>query len=432
MVVVSPSTPVGDGDVKPTPTGKIIVDFLAGRLPAYVDTGLNLIDVRDVAAGHLLAAERGRPGERYILANANVTLKELLATLARIAGRAAPRLRLPHWVPLAIAHMEAPIARLLGRAPRVPLDGVRMARSNDVLRGGKAVRELGLPQSPIEPALRRAVEWFCRTATPGNGRAAAFEHRGRAPWRARRRRRARAGAAEELGQGRRLTEEAGREQHPPDRAALVEAAVEEGRQLLGRGVADRAQDQPGQTARGRGGARTPPTPDRPPPSDPGARAAVSDRRRCLSATVAARRGTEIRAAGRAPASRAAPASQRRRRLPRVAVLAHHPVRHQQLARRQLRRQGARDADRDHDARAHAAERGGRPRSRVAVAVAGHGQSHVASPPAPAPDGALAPPAGRRSTSIARSGRISSGSAASTTRVDRVVRRRAARDHAFTP
>jgi len=160
VVVVSPSTPVGDGDVKPTPTGKIIVDFLAGRFPAYVDTGLNLIDVRDVAAGHLLAAERGRPGERYILANANMTLKELLATLAHIAGRSAPRLRLPHWVPLAIAHVEAPIARLLRRAPRVPLDGVRMAKKTMFFDGSKAVRELGLPQSPIEPALRRAVDWF--------------------------------------------------------------------------------------------------------------------------------------------------------------------------------------------------------------------------------------------------------------------------------
>jgi dihydroflavonol-4-reductase len=160
VVVVSPSTPIGDGDVKPTPTGKIIVDFLSGRFPAYVDTGLNLIDVRDVATGHLLAAERGRPGERYILANANLTLQALLAMLARIAGRSAPRLRLPHWLPLAIAHVEAPIARLFKREPRVPLDGVRMAKKTMFFDGSKAVRELGLPQSPIEPALRRAVEWF--------------------------------------------------------------------------------------------------------------------------------------------------------------------------------------------------------------------------------------------------------------------------------
>ncbi len=160
VVIVSPSTPVGEGDVKPTPTGKIIVDFLTGRLPAYVDTGLNLIDVRDVAAGHLLAAEKGRPGERYILANANLTLKALLELLAGIAGRPAPRLRLPRWLPLAIAHVEAPFARLFDKEPRVPLDGVRMAHKKMFFDGGKAVRELGLPQSPIESALERAVEWF--------------------------------------------------------------------------------------------------------------------------------------------------------------------------------------------------------------------------------------------------------------------------------
>jgi len=159
-VVVSPSTPIGDGDIKPTPTGKIVVDFLRGRFPAYVDTGLNLIDVHDVAAGHLLAAERGRPGERYILAHENLTLAELLGRLARIAGRAAPRLRLPHWVPIAVAHLEAPVARLLRREPRVPLDGARMAKTRMFFDGSKAVRELGLPQSPIEAALQRAVEWF--------------------------------------------------------------------------------------------------------------------------------------------------------------------------------------------------------------------------------------------------------------------------------
>jgi dihydroflavonol-4-reductase len=160
VVVVSPSTPVGEGDAKPTPTGQIIVDFLNRRLPAYVDTGLNLVDVRDVAVGHLLAADRGRPGERYILANVNLTLRELLELLGRLSGLAPPRLKLPHWVPLAIAHLENPIARWLGRRPRVPLDGVRMARTKMFFDGGKAVRELGVPQSPIEPALARAVRWF--------------------------------------------------------------------------------------------------------------------------------------------------------------------------------------------------------------------------------------------------------------------------------
>jgi dihydroflavonol-4-reductase len=160
VVVVSPSTPIGERDVKPTPTGKIIVDFLNGRMPAYVDTGLNVVDVHDVAAGHLLAAERGRPGERYILGNVNLTMQELLGLLAQLTGKQPPRFKLPHWLPLAIAHIEAPVARLLGRDPRVPLDGVRMSKAFMFFDGSKAVRELGVPQSPIEPAFERAVSWF--------------------------------------------------------------------------------------------------------------------------------------------------------------------------------------------------------------------------------------------------------------------------------
>jgi dihydroflavonol-4-reductase len=160
VVIVNPSTPVGEGDGKPTPTGQLIVDFLNGRMPAYVDTGLNLVDVRDVASGHLLAAQRGRPGETYILGNANLSLREILELVGRTVGRRAPRLRLPLWLPLAYAHVEGPIARLLGRAPRVPLDGVRMARRKMFFEATKAVRELGLPLSPVEPALGRAVAWF--------------------------------------------------------------------------------------------------------------------------------------------------------------------------------------------------------------------------------------------------------------------------------
>jgi dihydroflavonol-4-reductase len=160
VVVVSPSTPIGEGDLKPTPTGQINVDFLRGRLPAYVDTGLNLIDVRDVALGHLLAAERGRLGENYILAHTNVTLLQLLELLGRLTGRQPPWLKLPHWVPLAVAYVETPVARWLGRQPRVPIDGVRMSMKTMFFDGAKAVRELGLPQSPIEPAVERAVSWF--------------------------------------------------------------------------------------------------------------------------------------------------------------------------------------------------------------------------------------------------------------------------------
>jgi dihydroflavonol-4-reductase len=160
VVIVNPSTPVGEGDSKPTPTGQLIVDFLNGRMPAYVDTGLNLVDVRDVARGHLLAAERGRPGASYILGNTNLGLREILQLVGRAVGRPAPRLRLPIWLPLAYAHVETPLARLLGRTPRVPLDGVRMAKRKMFFDAGKAVRELGVPQSPVGPALERAVAWF--------------------------------------------------------------------------------------------------------------------------------------------------------------------------------------------------------------------------------------------------------------------------------
>jgi dihydroflavonol-4-reductase len=160
VIIVNPSTPIGDLDIKPTPTGQIVVDFLRRRMRAYVTTGLNFVDVRDVAVGHILAAERGLPGEKYILGHQNLTLKDLFDRLARISGIAAPRVRLPHWVPLALAHLEAPIARRLGRPPRVPLEGVRMSARMMFFDPSKAVRELGLPQSPIEPALERAVSWF--------------------------------------------------------------------------------------------------------------------------------------------------------------------------------------------------------------------------------------------------------------------------------
>jgi dihydroflavonol-4-reductase len=170
VVIVSPSTPVGEGDAKPTPTGQLIVDFLNHRMPAYVDTGLNLVDVRDVAEGLLLAAERGRPGDNYILGNANLTLREILELVGATVGRRAPRVRLPVWIPLAIAHLEAPLARWRGRAPRVPLDGVRMSRKRMFFDPGKAVRELGVPRSRIEPAIERAVSWFvANDFVPGLG-----------------------------------------------------------------------------------------------------------------------------------------------------------------------------------------------------------------------------------------------------------------------
>lgn len=160
VVIVNPSTPVGELDVKPTPTGRIIVDFLSRRMPAYVDTGLNLIDVRDVAQGHLLAADHGRVGEKYILGHRNVTLVEMLRMLADITGLQAPRLRLPHWLPVGAAALATGWARLAGGEPRVSLDSARMARHRMFFDAGKAVRELGLVQSPIREALGRAVRWF--------------------------------------------------------------------------------------------------------------------------------------------------------------------------------------------------------------------------------------------------------------------------------
>jgi dihydroflavonol-4-reductase len=160
IVIVNPSTPIGERDVKPTPTGQIVADFLAGRMPAYVDTGLNIVDVHDVAQGHVLAAERGRVGERYILGNRNMTLKEILGSLASITGLPAPRIRLPRALPLAIAAVDSAIFRLTGRPPRVPLEAVRMAAKKMYFDSSKAVRELGLPQSDVTVALSRAADWF--------------------------------------------------------------------------------------------------------------------------------------------------------------------------------------------------------------------------------------------------------------------------------
>ncbi len=160
VVIVNPSTPIGEGDIKPTPTGQLIVDFLNRRLPAYVDTGLNLVDVRDVAEGHLAAAERGRVGERYILGNRNMSLREILETLARLTGLPAPGVRLPHWIPLAAAAVTTGVARVTGRPPRVSLESVRMSTHRMFFDARKAVRELDLPQTPVEEALSRAVAWF--------------------------------------------------------------------------------------------------------------------------------------------------------------------------------------------------------------------------------------------------------------------------------
>jgi dihydroflavonol-4-reductase len=160
VVIVNPTTPVGPGDAKPTPTGRIIVDFLNGRMPAYVDTGLNFVPVEDAAAGHLLAAERGRAGERYILGGDNVTLKQALEMLSQVSGRPSPRVRVPHLLALGAAYADAALSRLAGREPQIPLDGVRMARHNMFVNTEKARAELGFRPGPLTPAFERAVRWY--------------------------------------------------------------------------------------------------------------------------------------------------------------------------------------------------------------------------------------------------------------------------------
>ena len=162
VVMVNPSAPVGPRDGKPTPTGRIIVDFLNRRLPAFVDTGLNWVHVRDVAVGHILAAEKGRVGERYILGNAegNWTMIEALKVLAEVAGLQAPRIQVPYFVALAAAHTGEILSHLTGKPPRAPLAGVRMAKHKMFFSPAKAIRELGLPQTPPKQALADAVEWF--------------------------------------------------------------------------------------------------------------------------------------------------------------------------------------------------------------------------------------------------------------------------------
>jgi len=165
VVIVNPTAPVGDHDVKPTPTGKIVVDFLNGDMPAFIDTGLNVVDVRDTALGHLLACERGKPGERYILGSENLTLAQILEKLAEITGRKAPRIRLPYAVAWCAGAFSTAWAGVTGTPPRVPLDAVRMARKKMWVTHEKARRELGFHPGPADIALAKAVEWFRLAAT---------------------------------------------------------------------------------------------------------------------------------------------------------------------------------------------------------------------------------------------------------------------------
>lgn len=161
VVIVNPSTPVGLGDLKPTPTGRLIVDFLNGRMLGYVDTGLNLVDVEDVAEGHLLAAEKGQIGEKYILGHENLSLRQILELLSELTGRPAPGFKVPYALALGAAYADAALARLIpGREPSIPPVGVQLSRKKMFFNASKAIEELGLPQTPVREALRKAVSWF--------------------------------------------------------------------------------------------------------------------------------------------------------------------------------------------------------------------------------------------------------------------------------
>ena len=160
IVIVNPSTPIGAFDIKPTPTGEIILRFLRRQMPFYVDTGLNLIDVKDVAWGHLLALEKGQTGDRYILGNQNLTFKQLLAKLAIITGLPAPKYSIPYGIPYSIAWLDEKILAPLGKRPNIALDGVKMSKQKMFYDSTKAVEKLGLHQSSVDIALQEAVIWF--------------------------------------------------------------------------------------------------------------------------------------------------------------------------------------------------------------------------------------------------------------------------------
>ena len=160
VVIVNPTTPIGERDIKPTPTGRIVVDFLKRKFPAYVETGLNLVDATECARGHVQALEKGRSGERYILGGENLTLKQILDRLAAITGLPSPTVKVPYVVALAGGVFYEMTGRLLGREPRATIDEVRMSRKMMFVSSAKAERELGWRMVPVDGALRRSVEWF--------------------------------------------------------------------------------------------------------------------------------------------------------------------------------------------------------------------------------------------------------------------------------
>jgi dihydroflavonol-4-reductase len=171
VIVAMPTTPVGPWDWKPTPTGKIILDFLNGKMPGYVETGLNFVGVEECAAGHLLVSEKGKVGERYLLGGENLTLKQMLGTLAKITGLRAPSLKIPHGLALGVAYANTVFSRLLGREPGIPIEGVKIARHNMFVDCTRAQRELGFKAGPVAAALERAVHWYAANGYVAKGRA---------------------------------------------------------------------------------------------------------------------------------------------------------------------------------------------------------------------------------------------------------------------
>ncbi|MGB9430790.1 MAG: hopanoid-associated sugar epimerase [Candidatus Acidiferrum sp.] len=170
-LVAMPTTPVGPWDWKPTPTGKIILDFLNGKMPGYVETGLNFVGVEECAAGHLLVSEKGKVGERYLLGAENLTLKGLLDVLARITGLRAPSMKIPHGVALGVAYVESAFSRLVGKEPQIPVEGVKIAQHKMFVDASRAVRELGFQPGSVTSALERAVRWYQANGYVKPGRA---------------------------------------------------------------------------------------------------------------------------------------------------------------------------------------------------------------------------------------------------------------------
>jgi dihydroflavonol-4-reductase len=171
VIVAMPTTPVGPWDWKPTPTGKIILDFLNGKMPGYVETGLNFVGVEECAAGHLLVAEKGKVGERYLLGGENLTLKQMLDTLSKITGLPAPRLKIPHGLALGVAYANTLFSRMIGREPGIPVEGVKIARHMMFVDSSRAQRELGFQAGPVSAALERAVRWYEANGYIAQGRA---------------------------------------------------------------------------------------------------------------------------------------------------------------------------------------------------------------------------------------------------------------------